>query len=45
MVATGARVRPIRRGAARPVGVRWAAPIACARSMQAVAYQKAKVSV
>jgi len=27
----------IRRGAARPVGVRWAAPIACARSVQAVA--------
>ena len=37
MVATGARVRLIRRGAARPVGVRWAAPIACARSVQAVA--------
>ena len=36
-MATGARVRPIRRGAARPVGVRWAAPIACARSVQAVA--------
>ena len=37
MMATGARVRLIRRGAARPVGVRWAAPIACARSVQAVA--------
>jgi len=37
MVATGARVRLIRRGAARPVGVRWAAPIACAGSVQAVA--------
>jgi len=37
MVATGARVRLIRRGAARPVGVRWAAPVACARSVQAVA--------
>jgi len=37
MMATGARVRLIRRGAVRPVGVRWAAPIACARSVQAVA--------
>jgi len=37
MMATGARVRLIRRGAARPVGVRWAAPIACARSVQALA--------
>jgi len=37
MVATGARVRLIRRGAAPPVGVRWAAPIACARSVRAVA--------
>jgi len=37
MMATGARVRLIRRGAARPVGTQWAAPIACARSVQAVA--------
>ena len=37
MVATGAQVRLFRRGAARPVGVRWAAPIACAGSVQAVA--------
>jgi len=36
-VATGAQVRLFRRGAARPVGVRWAAPIACAGSVQAVA--------
>jgi len=36
-MATGARVRLIRRGAAQPVGVRWAAPIACARSVQAAA--------
>ena len=35
-VATGAQVRLFRRGAARPVGVRWAAPIACAGSVQAV---------
>jgi len=37
MMATGARVRLIRRGAARRVGVRWAAPTACAGSVQAVA--------
>ena len=38
MVATGAQVRLFRRGAAQPVGVRWAAPpIACAGSVQAVA--------
>ena len=40
MVATGAQVRLFRRGAARPVGVRWAAPIACAGSVQAVAQRK-----
>jgi len=37
MVATGAQVRLFRRGAARPIGVRWAAPIVCAGSVQAVA--------
>jgi len=37
MVATGAQVRLFRRGVARPIGVRWAAAIACAGSVQAVA--------
>ena len=45
MVATGAQVRLFRRCAERPVGVRWAAPIAYAGSVQAVAKRQAGVCV